>query len=209
MARFAASWAQPKMAVAWCRRPPRPYFRLWAVRLQKSRGRRLPGHPAQLAPGPRTRDRPDRGDCPRLRLQPLRQHASRFLRHRQRDSPRKQGSGHSPDAARAGLERGRIQHLLLCHRRGYFCAAAGRCACPWAIRSTKRPACCVPRCCPGCSPCWPTTSTATSTMSSSSRWAPFSAADPERVDERPALALGASGVCLERAGAACSRHRLL
>jgi phenylalanyl-tRNA synthetase beta chain len=33
--------------------------------------------------------------------------------------------------------------------------------------------------------------------------------NPERVDERPALSLGASGICLERAGAACTCHRFL
>ena len=34
-------------------------------------------------------------------------------------------------------------------------------ACPWAIRSVKRPACSARRSCRECSPCWPTTSTAT------------------------------------------------
>ncbi len=71
------------------------------LQLAQGRGRRLPGDSAQLAPGSRTRDRPDRRDRSRLWLQPLRQYASRLLRHGERTAGRPQRGGRSPDAARA------------------------------------------------------------------------------------------------------------
>ncbi len=92
------------------------------LQLAQGRGRRLPGDVAELAPGSRTRDRLDRRDRSRLWLQPLRQHASRFLRNGGRTTGRPQRGGGSPKAPRPGLERGSIQHFLFCYGIGYIFA---------------------------------------------------------------------------------------
>ena len=169
--------------------------------LAQGRGRRLPGDSAQLAPGSRTRDRLDRRDRPRLWLQPLRQYASRLLRHGERTT-------RTPAKKRWFAKR--------CSALGWNEALSSTfCSATEAVTFAPQPGLAVamgnplneeagmlrPSLLPGM-----LTMLAHNLNRNVSDVQLFEngtvfSGSPERVDERPALSLGASGCGVERARA--------
>ena len=153
---------------------------------------------AELAARPRTRDRPGRRGCARLRIQPLRQHAAHRAACR-RASAGRRGVRCARAPAGAWLLGGDLQQLRVRGRRRNLrrrkSASAAQASSRWRIRSPTRHVCCAHRWRRECLPCSPTTSTATCARCVSSSRARSSPAQPSRSSSRPASRWGSLASC--------------
>ena len=109
------------------------------------------GHAAKLASRPRTRDRPDRGGRPRLRLQPLPQHAPclRRIGRRTTVGEQKNPPYAGPSSPSAGARPSPPPSAPPMTPRSSRLSPTR--PWQWAIPSAKKPACCARRSFPACS----------------------------------------------------------